>query len=93
MVVDNPNVIDVFYKNKFKIKEHFSKLIDNLLKKQFYDLNMDATFRIMKMFILLGEKIKQKYNIQNFYIEEFRTIYNRVSSIDNEDAREFKKYF
>ena len=93
LVVDNTNVIDVFYKNKFKVKEHFSKLIDNLLNNQFYDLNMGATFRIMIMFILLGEKIRQKYNIQNFYIEEFRTIYNRVNSIENEDAREFKKYF
>ena len=42
LVVDNSNVIDIFYKNKFQVKNNFSKLIDDLLKKQYYELNMNA---------------------------------------------------
>ena len=93
VVTDNYNVIDIFYKNKFSIKNNFLKLINYYLDNNLHGLNIDAAFRIMTMFIVLGEKIKQKYYCQNFYIQELREIYYKITSFNTEDAQQFKKYF
>ena len=92
VVTDNYNVIDIFYKNKFSIKNNFLKLINYYLDNNLHGLNIDAAFRIMTMFIVLGEKIKQKYYCQNFYIQELREIYYKITSFNTEDAQQFKKY-
>ena len=96
LVVNNTEIISIFYQKKFSIKNYFSQLFDYYIKNNYLGYSMDSAFRIMILFIGIGDKVKQKYNCQNFYIEELRDIYhkiNSISSLGSEDSINFKNYF
>ena len=91
--IDNEDILEIFYKNYYTIVKFISKIVDNFIKNNLYEICMDTVIRIMIKFILIGEKIKSKYNCKNCYIEEFRDIYKKIHFLKSDDALELKKYF
>ena len=70
-------------------KVKFNKNSQNII----YEGNSFKNIINLLKFILIGEKIKSKYNCKNCYIEEFRDIYKKINFLKSDDALELKKYF
>ena len=51
----------------------------------------------MLLFIKIGEKVKIKFGGENFYVNEFKDIYLKISQLsslkEDEDYIEFKNYY
>ena len=60
-------------------------------------MRLTAVIRIMTLFIKIGEKVKVQFGGDNFYVNEFKDIYKKISnlpSLENyEEYNEFKYYF
>jgi hypothetical protein len=60
-------------------------------------MRLTAVIRIMLLFIKIGEKIKIKFGGDNFYVNEFKDIYLKISQLsslkEDEDYIEFKNYY
>ena len=61
--------------------------IDNLIIKQLTGIRLNGVVRIMNLFLKMGNEIKKKYNVDNYYVEEFRDNYKQ-----NKDMIVSKKY-
>ena len=96
--MNNSNIVTIFYKNhgKYNIGDIMINQVNNLIKDQMTGLRLGAVVRIMNLFLNLGNEIKKKYNVENYYIEQFRDCYKKISGLDikdDEDINEFKKYY
>ena len=70
--------------------------IDNLIIKQLTGIRLNGVVRIMNLFLKMGNEIKKKYNVDNYYVEEFRDNYKKINDLEiknDEDIDEFKKYY
>lgn len=47
----------------------------------------------MNRFLLIGQKIKEKYNIENYYVNELKNAFQKISGNDSDEYKELKKYF
>ena len=95
---NNSNIVTIFYRNhdKYNIGEIMINQVNNLIKDEMTGLRLDAVVRIMNLFLNMGNEIKKKYNVENYYIEQLRDCYKKVCELDikdNEDINDFKKYY
>ena len=88
---DSPYRIDIFYRNPIIIGEKFLEIANNL--HWFEQLKINAVFRIMNRFLLIGQKIKEKYNIENYYVNELKNAFQSFKGNDSDEYKELKKYF
>ena len=96
--INNSNIVTIFYKNhdKYNIGDIMINQVNNLIKDQLTGIRLNAVARIMNLFLNLGNEIKKKYNVENYYIEQFRDCYKKILELDikdDEDINEFKKYY
>ena len=60
-------------------------------------MRLTAVIRIMTLFLKIGEKIKNEFVGDNYYANEFKKIYLKISELSNikneEDYKEFENYF
>ena len=94
----NTNIVTIFYrnKNKYNFGQILFNQVDNLIKNNLTSIRLNAVVRIMNYFLKLGDEIKKKYNVDNYYIEQFRDSYKKICDLkifDDEDITEFKKYY
>ncbi len=54
---------------------------------------MCTTLRIMNMLLSVGEKIKEKYYCENYFVNDLRESYNILPSMDDEEFTEIKKFY
>ena len=94
---ENQYIIDIFHKNKYDVSNIFLKQVENLIKNELIEMRMTAVIRIMLLFIKIGEKVKIKFGGENFYVNEFKDIYLKISQLsslkEDEDYIEFKNYY
>lgn len=88
---DFPYIIDIFYRNPIIIGEKFLEIAKNLYWSE--ELKINAVFRIMNRFLLIGQKIKEKYNIENYYVNELKNAFQCFRGNDSDEYKELKKYF
>ena len=88
---DTPYIIDIFYRNPISIGEQFLEIAEKLYR--FEELKINAFYRIMNRFLLIGQKIKEKYNIENYYVNELKNAFQKISGNDSDEYKELKKYF
>ena len=88
---DNPHIIEIFYKNHFDIGYSCMRAVINL--SNFSDLKINALVRIMNRFLSIGQKIKEKYNVQNYYVNELKSAFQMIGGNDSDEYKELKKYF
>ena len=88
---DSPYIIDIFYRNPIIIGEKFLEIANN--HYGFEELKINAVFRIMNRFLLIGQKIKEKYNIENYYVNELKNAFQSFKGNDSDEYKELKKYF
>ena len=91
----NNNIVTIFYrnKNKYNFGQILFNQVDNLIKNNLTSIRLNAVVRIMNYFLKLGDEIKKKYNVDNYYIEQFRDSYKKIqglNQIEDEDINEFK---
>ena len=93
----NKNIIKIFGKNKYNVTEIFNLQVDNLIEKYLIEMRLTAVIRIMTLFLKIGEKIKNEFVGDNYYANEFKKIYLKISELSNikneEDYKEFENYF
>ena len=94
----NSNIVTIFNrnKNKYNFGQILFNQVDNLIKNNLTTIRLNAVVRIMNYLLKLGDEIKKKYNVDNFYIEQFRDSYKKISDLNilnDEDIKEFKKYY
>ena len=96
----NINIVTIFYKmkNKYKIGEIMFKQVDSLIKNNLVGYRLNAVVRIMNLFLKMGSEIKKKFNVENYYIDQFKDCYKKIGDLDiqdnkDEDIDEFKNYF
>ena len=94
----NSNIVTIFYrnKNKYNFGQILFNQVDNLIKNNLTTNRLNAVVRIMNYFLKLGDEIKKKYNVDNYYIEQFRDSYKKISELDkkyDDDIDEFKQYY
>ena len=94
---DNQCIIKIFHKNKYDVTKIFMQQVDNCIEKQLIDMRLTAVIRLMTLFIKVGEKVKNQFGGENFYVNEFKGIYLKLSDLsslkDYEDYKEFEQYF
>ena len=95
---NNSNIVTIFYrnKNKYNIGEIMMNQINYLIKNNMTGIRLNGVVRIMNLFLKIGNEIKKKYNIENYFVEQFRDCYKNIHELDikdDEDFDEFKKYF
>ena len=95
---NNSSVVTIFYRNKtnYNIGDIMKNQIDNLIIKQLTGIRLNGVVRIMNLFLKMGNEIKKKYNVDNYYVEEFRDNYKKINDLEiknDEDIDEFKKYY
>ena len=88
---DVPYIIDIFYRNPINIGEKFLQIAKNL--SVFEELKINVFCRIMNRFLLIGQKIKEKYNIENYYVNELKNAFQNIRGNDSDEYKELKKYF
>ena len=94
----NSNIVTIFYrnKNKYNFGEILSNQVDNLIKNNLTYIRLNGVVKIMNYLLKLGEKVKETYNVDNYYIEQFRDSYKKISELDkkyDDDIDEFKQYY
>ena len=71
--------------------------VENQIKNELIEMRLTAVIRIMLLFIKIGEKVKIKFGGENFYVNEFKDIYLKISQLsslkEDEDYIEFKNYY
>ena len=95
---NNSNIVTIFYrmKNKFNIGEIMLKQVDSLIKENLFGFRLNAVVRIMNLFLKMGNEIKKKFKVDNFYFEEFKECFKKMNDLqidDDEDFVEFKGYY
>ena len=70
---NNSNIVTIFYKmkNKHKIGEIMFNQVDSLIKNNLIGYRLNGVVRIMNLFLKMGNEINKKFNVENYYIEEF----------------------
>ena len=94
----NSNIVTIFYrnKNKYNFGQILFNQVDNLIKNNLTSIRLNAVVRIMNYFLKLGDEIKKKYNVDNYYIEQFRDSYKKICDLklfNDADIEEFKNYY
>jgi len=89
----NDFIVQAFYKNKYKVGKKFYNVIARLNQNSFIGVNMCTTLRIMNMLLSVGEKIKEKYNCENYFVNDLRESYNILPLMDDEEFTEIKKFY
>jgi hypothetical protein len=89
----NDFIVQAFYKNEYKLGKKFYNVINYLNQNSFIGINMCTTLRIMNMFLSVGEKIKEKYYCDNYFVNDLRESYNILPSMNNEEFTEIKKFY
>ena len=97
---NNTNIVTIFYrmKNKYNIGEIMLNQVTSLIKKDLVGYRLNAVVRIMNLFLEMGNKIKNKFNVHNYYIDQFRECHKMINDLnvkinDDEDVIEFKNYY
>ena len=94
---DNQYIIKIFYKNKYDVNKIFMEQVENLIKNELIGNRLTAVIRIMNLFIKIGEKVKIQFGGDNFYVNEFKEIYKKISELqsikNSEEYNEFENYF
>ena len=95
---NNSIIITIFYrmKNKLNIGEIMNNQVYNLVKNNMTGRRLNGVIRIMNLFIKIGNEIKKKYNVSNYYAEQFRDSYKKIIDLDlkdEEDIDEFINYY
>jgi len=95
---NNSSVVTIFYRNQnnYNIGDIMKNQIDNLIIKQLTGIRLNGVVRLMNLFLKMGNEIKKKYNVDNYYVEEFRDNYKKINDLEiknDEDIDEFKKYY
>ena len=71
--------------------------VENLIKNELIGNRLTAVIRIMNLFIKIGEKVKIQFGGDNFYVNEFKEIYKKISELqsikNSEEYNEFENYF
>ena len=71
--------------------------VNNLIEKQLLEKRLTAVIRIMTLFLKVGEKVKKQFGGDNYYVNEFKEIYSKISKViklkNDEDYEEFEIYF
>ena len=89
----NDFIVQAFYKNEYKLGKKFYNVINYLNQNSFIGINMCTTLRIMNMFLSVGEKIKEKYHCENYFVNDLRESYNILPSMNSEEFTEIKKFY
>jgi hypothetical protein len=89
----NDFIVQAFYKNEYKLGKKFYNVINYLNQNSFIGINMCTTLRIMNMFLSVGEKIKEKYYCENYFVNDLRESYNILPSMNSEEFTEIKKFY
>ena len=93
---NNTNIVKIFYKNKYDVSNIMMNQVDNLIKNNLTGMRLNVVIRIINLFLKVGKEVEKKFTVTNYYYEQFRDIYKKISSLtlgDNEDIQEFKKYY
>ena len=83
-------------KNKYNVGEIMFNQVDTLIKEYLINIRLNAVVRIMNLFLKMGNEIKKKFNVDNYYIEQFKECYKKINEIqiyNDEDVVEFKSYY
>ena len=70
--------------------------VDSLIKENLVGFRLNAVVRIMNLFLKMGNEIKKKFKVDNFYLEEFKECYKKIKDLQinyDEDIVEFKGYY
>ena len=95
---NNSNIVTIFYrmKNKYNVGEIMFNQVDTLIKEYLINIRLNAVVRIMNLFLKMGNEIKKKFNVDNYYIEQFKGCYTKINGVqiyNDEDVVEFKSYY
>ena len=94
---ENQSTIKIFNKYKYNVTQIFMNQVNNLIEKQLLEKRLTAVIRIMTLFFKVGEKVKKQYGGDNYYVNEFKEIYSKISKViklkNDEDYEEFENYF
>ena len=94
---NNNNIVKIFYKNKYEVGIIMMNQVKNLINNKLIGIRLNSAIKIINLFLKIGNKVKEKYNTENYYIEQFRDIYKIISNLiinyDEEDKEEFLNYY
>jgi hypothetical protein len=93
---NNTNIIKIFYKNKYDVSNIMMNQVDSLIKNNLTGMRLNVVIRIINLFLKVGKEVEKRFTVTNYYYEQFRDIYKKISGLaleDNEDIQEFKKYY
>ena len=75
----NNNIVKIFYKNKYEVGDILTNQINNLVENNFTGMRLNVVIRIMNLFLKVGNEVKKKFNTNNYYLEQFRDAYKKIS--------------
>ena len=95
---NNSNIVEIFHriKNKYDVGMILYLQVNNLVKEKLIGYRLVGAVKVMNLFIKMGNEIKKKYNVYNYYLEQFRDCYKMIFNlhiINDEDIDEFINYY